>query len=83
MQEEIMWWKLRISDAFESNWEKFLQNAISQALSPTFFLFISHEMFKDLIKLKHEIPPDCDEYQASNITKEEENAWRYVSGYVC
>ena len=44
--------------------------------------FVSHEMFKELVKAKHELP-ECTKDQPSPITKDDENALRYVSGYVC
>ena len=44
--------------------------------SPAFFQFVSNE---ELVKTKHSLPKQA----ANPITKEEENALRYVSGYVC
>lgn len=85
VREEVMWREyhvLRVSDAFREDWEKFLQLTIGQAASPTFFQFVSHEVFKELVKTRHEIP-ESEGDQPSRITKEEENALRYVSGYVC
>lgn len=84
-QEEVMWreyHKLRVSDTFREDWERFLRKTIGQPASPTFFQFVSHRIFKELVKGKHEIA-QSDQEQASPITKEEENALRYVAGYVC
>ena len=39
-------------------------------------------MFKELVKAKHELPESTKD-QPSPITKDDENALRYVSGYVC
>ena len=85
MEEEFMWREyhtLRTSDAFKKDWESFLRSTIGEAALPTFFQFVSHETFKELVKAKFELPEGV-KYQASQITKEEENALRYVSGYVC
>lgn len=85
MREESMWQEyhtLRVSDGFRDGWEKFIQQTIGQAASPTFFQYVSHEIFKDLVKEQHELPESAED-QASHITNEEENALRYVSGYVC
>ena len=85
MEEEFMWRKyhtLRTSDTFKKDWESFLQSTIDEAALPTFFQFVSHEMFKELVKAKFELPEGV-KCQASQITNEEENAIRYVSEYVC
>lgn len=84
-REELMWkayHKLRVSDAFQKDWEKFLRDAICQPASPTFFQYVSHRIFKELVKEKHRVSETLED-QASPITKEDENALRYVAGYVC
>ncbi len=84
MQEELMFRKyheLRTSDAFQKDWNVFLHQSIGQTATPTFFQFVSHEIFKDTVKAKLEVP-ECVQDEASQISKEEENALRYVSGYV-
>lgn len=85
IQEEVMWreyHKLRVSDTFREDWEKFLWQTIGQHASPTFFQYVSHRVFKELVKGKHQLA-ESDEDHASPITNDEENALRYVSGYVC
>ncbi len=87
MQEELMWRKyheLRVSDTFRDDWDKFLRVTIGQAASPAFFQFVSHRIFKDLVKQKHQITGSSDDHnQPNRLTKHEENALRYISGYVC
>ena len=78
MREESMWQEyhaLRVSDGFKDSWEKFLRQSIGQAASPTFFQYVSHEIFKQLVKAQHEIPQSTED-QASHISKDEENALR-------
>ena len=65
---------LRVSDAYKQYWEDFLQQSIYQPASPTFFQFVSHEMFKELVKAKHELPESTKD-QPSPITKDDENAY--------
>lgn len=86
-REELMWQKyheLRVSDSFRNDWDKFMRKTIGQAASPTFFQYVSHRIFKDLVKKKHQIVGcSANQKQPSHLTKHEENALRYVSGYVC
>ena len=96
-REEVMWreyHKLRVSDTFRKVWVEFLRQTIGQPASPTFFQFVSHRIFKELVKAKHQLPESVEdqlaesfedqlEDQASPITKDDENVLRYVCGYVC
>ena len=85
-REETMWQKyhkLRISASFREEWDKFLRASIGQAASPTFFQAVSHRIFRELVKIKHPILEENCVDQPSPITKEEEMALRYVSGYIC
>ena len=85
VQEEFMFRKyheLRTSDAFQKDWNTFLHLTVGQTATPTFFQFVSHEIFKDTVKAKLEVPERVQD-ESSQISKEEENALRYVSGYIC
>ena len=61
--------------------KSFLQSTVGEAALPTFFQFVSHEMFKELVKAKFELPEGV-QHQASPITDKEKKALRHVSGYV-
>lgn len=73
---------LRVSDTFREGWEKFLKQSIDQSAYPAFYQFISHQLFLEFVKGKHVIATSVDDY-VSPLTKEEENALRYVAGFVC
>ena len=71
---------------------EFLRQTIGQPASPTFFQFVSHRIFKELVKAKHQLPESVEdqlaesvedqlEDQASPITKDDENVLRYVSKF--
>ncbi len=84
-REEVMWreyHKLRVSDTFRQDWMEFMKKSIDQPASPAFFQFVTHRIFKELVKAKHQLAESVKD-QASPITKDEENALRYVCGYVC
>lgn len=90
LREEAMWREyhsMRVKDSFREDWKKFLQESIGREASPTFFQYVTHELFKELVKARHELPQgeeeQAEEEQADNISLEDENALRYVSGYVC
>lgn len=69
---------------FKESWEMFLHQSINDVASPTFFQFVSYEVFEIMVKAKWEIPSSRSvQNQASHMTVEEENALRYVSGYIC
>lgn len=85
VEAECMWREfhvLRSSDNFKETWETFLHQSINHVASPAFFQFVSYEVFETMVKEKWEIPSSVQN-QASPMTVEEENALRYVSGYIC
>lgn len=72
---------IRTSDNFIKDWESFLTN-IDATFSPVFYQHITDFVFEELIKIKHpfQSPEQCG--TTNNITEMEENALRYVGGYV-
>lgn len=85
VREEIMWkeyHKVRSSDSFKQGWVLFMKNSIDRPALPTFFQYVSHRIFRELVKGKHQIV-ESEEDQASSITKLDQNALRYVAGFIC
>jgi hypothetical protein len=84
---EIMWkeyHQLRVSSSFKMDWEKFLDDAINQVPSAAFYQFVSHKMFKELVKECYVLPDVISTSSQNNsITTLEEKAIRYIAGYVC
>ena len=86
LNEEKLWstyYQLRISNSFEQTWEMFLDNH-KLPKEPMLYQHITDQTFEILIKKKVPIPstsePEPEEQQ--KLTFEEENALRYVGGYV-
>ena len=53
VQDEMMWrhyHELRVSDTFKKDWDTFLEQTIDHTASPTFYQFISHRLFQEVIK---------------------------------
>ena len=65
----------RISDTFREVWEKFFKQSIDEPSHPAFYQFISHVIFKEFVKEKHQIDTSHDDY-VSPLMNEEENALR-------
>ena len=42
--------QLRSSEAFRLDWVKFVQESVKRTPSPVFFQYVTHELFKCLIK---------------------------------
>ncbi len=84
---ERMWeeyHQLRTTKAFRHEWDKFLEASVGEKQLPTLYQYLTHRMFKELIKNKYAIPETgSSEEQLCPLTWEEENALRYVAGYVC
>ena len=74
--------KLRTSASFKAEWENFLDKATKQQPSVAFYQFVTHELFKELIKMEFTVDTEKDKTLAP-LTHEEKNALRYVAGYVC
>ena len=88
LKREHMWreyHKLRTSSIFANEWQCFLESAQLEA-SPTFYQYVSDELFKYLIKQRHPIydaPGSGEECNEPIMTHVEENALRYVIGFIC
>ena len=48
-----------------------------------FYQYVSHEVFKELIKTGHPLNATSTGVDLPPLTYEEKNAVRYVTGYVC
>ena len=75
--------RLRTADSFVCDWRVFLAESVQCKAFPAFYQYITHHIFKTLIKTAypvrisvHDEPPDRP------LTSEEQNALRYVAGYV-
>lgn len=74
--------KLRTSSSFKTQWTTFSMKAIGENPPVGFYQFVTHEVFKKMIK--EEFPINVEPESPSNpLTPEEEKALRYVAGYVC
>ena len=56
--------------------------ALGQA-SPAFFQYVTHTLFKALIEMEYPVSDAQTETPHQILKSEEENALRYVAGYVC
>jgi hypothetical protein len=69
-------------------WIDFIQGSIGILPSCAFYQHVTHEVFKSLVKFKYPISAELDstgrndENASQNLTREEENALRYVAGHV-
>ena len=50
---------------------------------PTLFQYVSRQVFKELLANDHAVCDAHNDIQPSSLTWEEENALRYVGGFVC
>ena len=85
-QREAMWGQyhsLRSSPSFRDDWIDFVKEAVGRTPSPIFFQHVTHEIFKRLIKAEYPITETNTPIGNKQMTTEEENALRYVAGYVC
>ena len=76
---EFMWkeyHKLRVSVSFKADWDIFLMDTIKQASSPVFYQFVSHKIFKEVVKARFFTQGSEDKPSEVHdpITKLEENA---------
>ena len=82
VQEEMMWrhyHELRVSDTFKKDWDTFLEQTIDHTASPTFYQFISHRLFQEFIKRRHQIAESNEDCIANPLSGEDETALRYVA----
>ena len=77
--------KLRSSSAFRNLWKVFLTPIGDEAAAndPIFFQYLSRKLFNIYIKKAFPIPSRAEDKHDLSLTFEEENALRYVAGYVC
>ena len=78
--------QLRTSVTFKREWSKFLQESVGHQASPAFFQYVTHTVFKELIRMEYPVAADTTtsgESPKYPLSYEEENALRYVAGYVC
>jgi hypothetical protein len=83
---ELMWseyHQLRVTNSFKMEWEKFMCDSIKDPSLPTFYQFVSHFIFKELVKQKFPLPYSTLIAHLSTITELDENSIRYVAGYIC
>ena len=88
MRKERMWGsyhRLRSAETFVHDWRKFLSVTVKVKAFPSFYQFVTHTVFKELVKVH--FPVHCGEsneteHPSRSLTHEEENALRYVAGYV-
>ena len=87
LRKEKMWrvyHRLRTSATFCKDWRVFLQSSIGHQGHPAFFQYVSLAILKHLIKVEYPLPPpDVAEHPDRPLTFEEQNALRFVAGYVC
>ena len=88
LRKERMWGayhRLRTADTFVSDWRTFLVESIRLKAFPAFYQFVTHHIFKELIKVEYAVNAEAGCHQESPsrpLTHEEQNALRYVAGYV-
>ena len=76
--------KLRCSQCFENGWKSFLDTVKIQC-NPLFYQHFTQEVFEKLLKLKLNPASESfceEEVYTARLTSDEENAVRFVSGYV-
>jgi len=55
----------------------------SQVASPSFYQYVSNVAFKELIKIHYPLNQAEEDIDTTPMTREEENALRFVAGHVC
>jgi len=76
--------KLRTSPEFKAEWHKFLEKSVSkQQPTVAFHQNVTHQLFKELIKLEFTVDDPQNPKPMPPLTHEEKNAVRYIAGYVC
>ena len=74
---------LRTSKTFREDWSQFLLESVGHQASPAFFQYVTHTLFKALIEMEYPVSDAQTETPHQILKSEEENALRYVAGYVC
>ncbi len=77
-----MYHQLRTSDSFKKEWRLFVEKSVQLDMSAAFYQYVTHEVFKELIKSEYPVF-SANAASLPPLTNIEENALRYVAGYVC
>jgi hypothetical protein len=84
LNREKMWTNfhcLRSSREFRGKWETFLR-ALQMPTCPIFYQHVTANVMEQIIKQKLPVTNSSTSSQSTSLTYEEENAIRYVGGYV-
>lgn len=73
---------MRTSTAYKVLWKNALEST-GCSLLPAFYQYVTNEIFKQLYKQEFSFSSDASDTELPPLTKEEENALRYVAGYIC
>lgn len=74
--------KLCTSASFKAQWNTFGIQSIGKSLPVGFYQYVTHEVFKELIKQEFPVSIEETETSLNPLTPEEEKALWYVAGYV-
>lgn len=74
--------EFRTSEQFMKEWKSFLKLSIKSTAIPAFYQYVTYEVFKALIKNEFKCSAAQD-YSVCPLTADDQNALRYVAGYVC
>jgi len=86
LKKERMWGayhRLRTADTFVNDWRVFLSDSVRLKAFPAFYQFVTHHIFKELIKEEYPVTEStkCDhESPGRPLTYEEQNALCYYLG---
>ncbi len=86
LQAEQIWEKfhaLRISTEFRGKWDEIFCKATDKRAPASVFQYITTRWFRELIKENFEVKEENKTSCPTKLTSHEENALRYVAGYVC
>uniref|UniRef100_A0A1X7VKP3 Uncharacterized protein n=1 Tax=Amphimedon queenslandica TaxID=400682 RepID=A0A1X7VKP3_AMPQE len=76
----------RTSTSFHQLWVDFIQKTTSKVPHLTFYQHVTQQVFNSLIKLKYPVDTDLQSSKSienpTALRREEENALRYVYGYI-
>ena len=74
--------QLRTARTFVEDWDAFLSMSIRCKALPAFCQFVTHYIFKKLIKTEYALTNASPELSTRSLSHIEQNALRYVAGYV-
>ena len=88
LRKERMWGSyhhLRSAETFVRDWKKFISVSVKMKAFPSFYQSVVHTVFKELVMMHY--PVSCGEGNETELpsrplTCQEQNALRYVAGYV-